>query len=241
MTTKNIREFLESLPVDELKERGILRGSSNQLGGISLDPLNRLMQEHGVERLEYPPRNWFLDIQGNFRNPGSEEQKEGKITDLSKRGSVFKYMNTILNPYYRPQDPPIEGEEMLEEAEEITFRLERDLQHVLRNNIEQLEPGLKVVDGGSERSVDGGSGRIDITAEDKKEKLVVIELKAGIAKPESIAQVLAYMSSLSQEDQRPTRGILVAADFHPKVILAAKAVPNLQIKKYSFSFTFRDS
>ena len=239
MTTKNILEFLESLPVDELKERGILRGSSNQLGGISLDPLNRLMQEHGVERLEYPPRNWFLDIQGNFRNPGSEEQKEGKITDLSKRGSVFKYMNTVLNPYYRPQAPPSEDEEILEEAAEMTIGVERDLQLALRNNIEQLEPGLKVVDGGSERTVE--AGRIDITAQDKKKKLVVIELKAGTAKPESIAQVLAYMSSMSQEVGGPTRGILVAADFHHKVILAAKAVPNLQLKKYSYNFTFRDS
>jgi len=240
MTTKNIREFLESLPVEELKERGILRGSSNQLGGISLDPLNRLMQEHGVERLEYPPRNWFLDIQGNFRNPGSEEQKEGKITDLSKRGSVFKYMNTILNPYYRPQDPlPNEDGEIQEEAEDIIFGVERDLQIALRKNIEQLEPGLEVVDGGSERTVE--AGRIDITAEDKEKKQVVIELKAGTAKPESIAQILAYMSSLSQEVGRPTKGILVAADFHPRVILAAKAVPNLQLKKYSFNFTFRDS
>ena len=101
-----------------------------------------------------------------------------------------------------------------------------------------MELGLKVVDGDSERTVE--AGKIDITAEDTEKRLVVIELKAGTAKPESIAQILAYMSSLSQEVGRPTRGILVAADFHPKVILAAKAVPNLQIKKYSFSFTFQD-
>lgn len=239
MTIKNIREFLESLPEEELKERGILRGPSNQLMGISLDPLIHLMQEHGVERLEYPPRNWFLDIQGTFKNPGSEELREGKVTDLSNPGSVFNYMNTTLNPYYRRVPPEVE--EILEEAEERIFGLERDLQIALRLNIEQLEPGLKVVDGDRERTLEGGWGRIDITAEDKENKLVVIELKAGTAKPESIAQILAYMSSLSQEDRRPIRGILVAADFHPRVILAAKAVPNLQLKKYSFSFTFRDS
>jgi hypothetical protein len=240
MTTKNIREFLESLPEEELKERGILRGPSNQLKGISLDPLILLMQEHGVERLEYPPRNWFLDIQGNFKNPGSEELREGKVTDLSNPGSVFNLTNTILNPHYHGIGPA-EVEKKLDEAEEIIFGLERDLQLVLRRNIEQLEPGLKVVDGGSERTVEGGRGRIDITAEDKEKKLVVIELKAGTAKPESITQILAYMSSLTQEDRRPIRGILVAAGFHPRVILAAKAVPDLQIKEYSFSFTFRDS
>ena len=238
MTTKNIREFLDSLSVDELKERGILRGPSNQLMGISLDPLNRLMQEHGIERVEYPPSNWFLDIQGNFKNPGSAELKEGKVTDLSNPGSVFNSMNTTLNPHYG-RDTTVEIEKKLEEAEEYIIRLERDLQRVLRNNIEQLEPGLKVVDGGSERTVK--AGRIDITAEDQEKKLVVIELKAGTANPESIAQILAYMSSLSQEERPPIRGILVAAGFHPRVVLAAKAVPNLQIKAYSYSFTFRDS
>ena len=239
MTTRNIREFLEALPFEELKERGILRGLSNQLKGLSLSPLIFLMQEHGVERLEYPPRNWFLDIQGNFKNPGSEELREGKVTDLSNPGSVFNLTNTILNPYYQGIGTATEVEKKLEEAEEITFRLERVLQLALRRNIEQLEPGLKVVDGGSERTVEGG--RIDITAEDTEKKLVVIELKAGTANPESIAQILAYMSSLSQEERRPIRGILVAAGFHPRVILAAKSVPNLQIKEYSFSFTFRDS
>ena len=239
MTTKNIREFLESLSVDELKERGILRGLSNQLKGLSLDPLISLMQEHGVERLEYPSHDWFLDSQGNFKNSRSEELREGKVADLSNQGSVFNYMNTTLNPYYHYGDSPNDIETKLDEAEEYIIRLERDLQRVLRNNIDQLEPGLKVVDGGKERTVE--AGRIDITAEDTEKRLVVIELKAGTAKPESIAQILAYMSSLSQEDQRPTRGILVAADFHPRVILAAKAVPNLQIKAYSYSFTFRDS
>lgn len=131
MTTRNIREFLESLPIDELKERRILRGQSNQLKGLSLDPLISLMQEHGVERLEYPPRNWFLDIHGNFKNPGSEELREGKVTDLSNPGSVFNYMNTILNPYYRYQDPPTDVEEILEEAEKNIIRYERDLQLAL--------------------------------------------------------------------------------------------------------------
>ena len=42
--------------------------------------------------------------------------------------------------------------------------LERDLQIALRSKIEQLDPGLTVIDDGAERSVD--SGRIDITARD---------------------------------------------------------------------------
>jgi RecB family endonuclease NucS len=114
--------------------------------------------------------------------------------------------------------------------------LERDLQKALRTNIEQLEPGLKIADGGTERTVE--AGRIDITAEDRAGKLVVIELKAGMASPDSLTQVLAYMAALEEEEQKPVRGMLVAGDFHDRLVLAARKVPDLQLKQYSFSFSF---
>jgi hypothetical protein len=82
-------------------------------------------------------------------------------------------------------------EEEGEEAAEITFGLERDLQAALRANIAQLERGLKIIDGGKERATD--AGRIDITAVDLSGNIVVIELKAGAASPRAIAQVLAYI------------------------------------------------
>jgi len=48
------------------------------------------------------------------------------------------------------------------------------------------------------------------------------------------------MGSISAADGKPVRGILVAGDFHKRIILAAKAIPNLILKKYSFQFTFSD-
>jgi len=127
-------------------------------------------------------------------------------------------------------------EEEITEAAEITFGLERDLQSALRANIEQLETGLKIIDEGKERATD--AGRIDITATDSDGNIVVIELKAGTASPEVVAQVLAYMGAVAETDNRSVRGILVAGDFHRRVILAGRAVPNLQLRKYSFQFTF---
>jgi hypothetical protein len=127
-------------------------------------------------------------------------------------------------------------EEEIADAAEITFGLERDLQTALRANISQLELGLTIIDGGKERTTD--AGRIDITAKDQNENIVVIELKAGSASPDVIAQILAYMGAVTESDQKPVRGILVAGDFHKKVIFAARAIPNLELKKYSFQFTF---
>ena len=130
---------------------------------------------------------------------------------------------------------PSEAEEVIE-AMETTFGLERDLQIALRSNIKQLEQGLKIIDEGKELTTE--AGRIDITAEDQQGAIVVIELKAGTANPNCVTQILAYMGALSKKKQKPIRGILVAGDFPPRVVFAARAVPNLQLRKYTFRFSF---
>jgi hypothetical protein len=122
------------------------------------------------------------------------------------------------------------------EAEEVTFGLERDLQAALRANIEQLEPGLMILDGGKERATE--AGRVDILARDLDGVIVVIELKAGAAAPDALTQLLAYMGVIQQEESAPVRGILVAGDFHHRVVYAAQAVPNVSLRRYRFKFTF---
>src|SRR5436190_14304302 len=93
-----------------------------------------------------------------------------------------------MNSYGGPAATDAETEELIE-ATEATFGLERDLQQALRANIEQLEHGLRVIDGGKERSTE--AGRIDIVAQDAAGKTVIIELKAGAARPEALTQLLA--------------------------------------------------
>jgi hypothetical protein len=122
------------------------------------------------------------------------------------------------------------------EAAEATFGLERDLQAALRSNIEQLEPGLHVIDGGKERTTE--AGRIDITARDAAGTTVAIELKAGMARLEALTQLLAYVGVMAGEEQRPPRGILMAEDFHPRIVFGARAVPSIQLWRYRFKFTF---
>jgi len=233
---ENIRDFLLRFTEEELEDRDILRGQDNLLKGTSIDHLIALMKEHNIDKLEFPGRNWFLDVDYNFNNPRSLESATN-VYQLSMRGEVFRSQNRHINPYFESADEPNdEVESLVTEAKTITFGLERDLQAALRANIEQLEHGLRITDGGKERTVE--AGRIDITAEDQEGKPVVIELKAGAAKPESLAQVLAYMTSLELEEQKPVRGILIAGDFHDRVVLASRKVPDLQLKQYSFSFSF---
>jgi len=132
----------------------------------------------------------------------------------------------------------IEKQEDVIEAFETTFGVERDLQLALRQNIEQLEKGLKIIDDGKETATE--AGRIDILTEDKNGNIVVVELKAGSANPDSVAQILSYMGAVSSNNKANVRGILVAGDFPSRVIYAARAVPNLQLKKYTFKFSFEN-
>ena len=114
--------------------------------------------------------------------------------------------------------------------------LERDLQAALRDSIEQLEPGLDIIDGGTERSV--ASGLIDITAKSRDGTVVVIELKAGTARREAIGQILSYMGDVAAEEPNSVRGILVAGDFDNKARAAARVVPSLSLCRYRVAFQF---
>lgn len=123
------------------------------------------------------------------------------------------------------------------EAKEATLSLERDLQVALRANIEQLESGLAVSDGGKEKI--SPSGRMDILATDANKQTVVIELKVGTAEHEVISQILSYMGDLQEETGKPVRGIVIARDFTARAIAASKPVPSIELRKYGFNFSFR--
>jgi len=128
-----------------------------------------------------------------------------------------------------------ETDELIE-AVETTFGLERDLQLALRLNIQQLEEGLVIIDNGKEYVTE--AGRIDILARDAENAIVVIELKAGTAAPAAFTQLLAYMGAISKQKGGKVRGILVAGNFHPRVVFAARAVPNVELRRYRCKFMF---
>ncbi|MBI3934971.1 MAG: DUF91 domain-containing protein [Acidobacteria bacterium] len=174
-------------------------------------------------RLALQNKGWRVEVRAN----------EVRLIMPAGDGDV-SFVNALPSDDSETDEDDFQQE--ITEAQEITFGLERDLQSALRANIGQLEPGLRIIDDGKERLTE--AGRIDITAIDTKGNVVVIELKAGTASPEVVTQVLAYMGAVAETDKKPVRGILVAGDFHKRVVLATRAVQTLQLKKYSFQFTF---
>lgn len=150
----------------------------------------------------------------------------------------FRRRGLVTISYSAAAATPAEIAAEVEDSIETTFGLERDLQNALRKNISQLQDGLRIVDGGKERSVP--SGRIDILAVDSDGTHVVIELKAGEADHYAIAQILMYMGDLHEEAKGKVRGILVAGDFTARAISASKAVPNIGLKRYGVMFSFQN-
>ena len=153
--------------------------------------------------------------------------------------SLSGYRSTVTR--YREYREAEESKvDLVEEAENErqgrVFGLERDLQAAMRDSIETLEPGLSIIDGGIERSVN--SGFIDITARAPDGTIIVIELKAGAAKRESVGQILSYMGDVAADEGAEVRGILVAGDFDSKTRAAARMVPSLALRRYSVTFEF---
>jgi endonuclease len=208
-----------------------------QDGGIEIQPMKQWLRQNP----QYIPEGYEADdtsheLRRALKGSGwrlKEKQDEVLLIKPSEDGDL-SYAEEFLGT--NTDENTNLDEDKIYEAEELTFGLERDLQKALRANIEQLEIGLKITDEGTELSTE--AGRIDITATDKEGNLVVIELKAGTASPEVIAQVLAYMTALAESRNKAVRGILVAGDFHKKVIMAARSIPNVILKKYSFQFSF---
>lgn len=130
-----------------------------------------------------------------------------------------------------------DGRVLGEEGRGQLIGLERDMQKALRQAVEQLEPGLVIIDDGAKRSVP--SGFVDITARDSSGAIVVIELKTGTAGQKAVAQVLSYAGDILEEEPDSTvRAILVAGDFDKKARAAARMVPNLSLREYRVRFEF---
>ena len=206
--------------------------------------LDKEFQENNLERLLQLYAYSKADEKANRPNPTSLAIDEGATiySILSiHRSALREYRKFCLSdgdvPSY--EDPDDDSKDSDSESG-ATFGLERHMQDTIRENITQLEAGLKIIDNGAERKVT--SGFIDILAKDKNGNFVVIELKAGKARNAVIAQILSYMVNIAETEGQKfeqVRGIIVASDFDKWVRIASPSIPNLELKSYSYTFDFK--
>lgn len=139
-----------------------------------------------------------------------------------------------------------ESQESVSSSSFSSFSFERDLEDSLSRNLEQLEPGLRLYKDGNVvgRQLDTRPvGRLDLLCLDSSNRVVVIELKAGIASDRVMGQILRYMGWAREfiAEGREVRGVIVANDFDDNLVYAAKAVSSVSLKRYSVQFKFEDA
>jgi hypothetical protein len=129
--------------------------------------------------------------------------------------------------------------------EGFTFGFEADLQDYLVKNLEDIEPGLKLYEeyaGTSGNQYVTDVGRIDILAKDHNGDFVVIELKRH-GSDRSFGQLSRYMGWVKKHlaKDRNVRGVIIARKADDELKYAASINPNISIKEYEVTFTFKNA
>jgi len=146
----------------------------------------------------------------------------------------------------KPVEEPIPEEpEAVEESREFSYEFERDLEHHLVENLEAIEPGLRLYV--QDKETDGEQfvtdvGTIDVLALDKNGDFVVIEIKGSEATDKAVGQLLRYMGWVKKKlaKQERVRGIIIAKKASDELKYAVSNLENVAVKEYEVQFNFRD-
>ncbi len=208
--------------------------------------IQRVAEAEGINIDEEFDKDGLQGLIARYGNTVAEAQEKGvEPPKINVGANSLGDYRSILRKYRKfclsddDYSVSVEPESESGTDEGATFGLERDMQEAMRETITQLESGLEIIDGGVERKVD--SGFIDILAKDSNGAFVVIELKAGKASDSVIAQTLGYMVDIADAEGleiNQVRGIIVAKSFNKRIETAARAVPSLTLKAYTYSFDF---
>lgn len=106
---------------------------------------------------------------------------------------------------------------------------ERNLEDFMVHHIEEIEPGLRIV----ERQLSTPAGRLDLLCEDANGDCVVVELKRTQGTDVAVGQILRYMGWVKESRSAgKVRGIVVVAKKDQALLYAVRSVPDLQVKEF---------
>ena len=115
--------------------------------------------------------------------------------------------------------------------------LERVLEDILEQNLQELEPGLTLVG----RQYPTAVGPIDLLAHDRNDSYVVIELKRGRTGDRVIGQIARYLGwvteRMAQGDEARARAIVVGREYDAKFAAAITQIN--RVTPYSYDIRVR--
>jgi hypothetical protein len=140
---------------------------------------------------------------------------------------------------YKPAD-----EEETEPEGSNEFAYEADLRDFLARNLPLLERGLRLYEDEGITGVEFpvGGRFVDILAVTPEKDYVVIELKVSRGYDRVVGQLLRYMAWVAKnhaEPQQKVRGIIVAREITPDLLLACSSLPNVELFEYQLSVSLK--
>ena len=125
------------------------------------------------------------------------------------------------------------------------FLLERDLQRYLAENLDCIEPGLRLYEEDDIKGLEfeaGNGRRIDILAIDKDGAFVVLELKVSKGYDRVVGQLLRYVNwvrkNLVEPGQR-VRGIIICRTMSEDLRLACASIKDIELFEYQLSVSVK--
>jgi len=137
-----------------------------------------------------------------------------------------------------------------QEAEDVTFGLERHLHDFLADNWEKTELGKEWAlyeEGGDIKGYGyemiTAVGRIDLLAHNEetpgKRRWLVIELKRGCTSDEALGQVQRYMGWVKEkvaDEGETVEGMLIGREEDNQLRYALKVAPDVTFRRYEIDF-----
>jgi hypothetical protein len=119
--------------------------------------------------------------------------------------------------------------------------MEKTLSDFLERNFSKIFPRLRIYEDEEGKGVEytTGVGRIDILATDEEANIVIMELKGGIARHDSLSQVLSYMQWVQENiaaEGKKVKGVIVAQDADDKLRFALKRVKDVDFYRFRVRF-----
>ncbi|MDX8387466.1 MAG: endonuclease NucS [Ghiorsea sp.] len=223
----NLEPFKEYLS-ERLSENSV----NSYLSGIK-----HITKDYGSDILHITDVNEASKLKDVYGLTGSK-RSVGEYGKGTARNAMNKYANFLedqrnlsiaddLSIGQAGEDKSIESSQ--------GFTYERDLHSTLEGQISELFPEHSLV--GSEYSIEGV--RLDLLLE-KENELLVVELKAGLAKFAVFGQIAMYMGLIQEKfPEHSVSGVIIASDIHKGLEAACRTNPSISCQKYTMKLSLK--
>jgi len=221
---------------DKFKEYLAEQGKTQNTISSYVSGINHLSKDHGVDIFTITNFDKVQKVRSIYDLRGSK-RTVGDYGRGTARCAIIQYENFINDA---PSSKPLGENCLIENVESVSvnraFTYERDLHNTLEAQVVELFPGYALI--GSEYSI--GGVRLDLLLE-KGNQLLVVELKAGVAKYEVFGQISMYMGLIKTENpNHEVYGVIVASEIHQGLMAACSTNPRILCKTYSMQLHLED-